>query len=425
MSLCWLVAGHFSAQDASAFHSGSELHNFGKITIFGDLQTEGNIHSELNSEIVFMGSYWQNLATATNEGFGNLTFLQPNPNTGSSFSQNLEGGGENSPFTNIEIDNPENVVLFGTNTQITNTLRFSRGHLILNGNNLIIGKYLPGEITNYSKNRFIVTDGEAFDNTGFLVRKMVGGLPLAFPIGSAVGDYSPARITNTGGLNDFSIRVFPDVYEQGNTGTILAEKTIQRTWHITEYDPDSTKVVLTLQYDQSTEGNLFTPEESFVARYIGISPNLDGGALSLLGLQAWDFVGKINCESVEEGNITTNDSSPGSSMMSRGNFLNFTDYNYYTIHSCKIEDEFLIPNMFTPNGDGFNDTWEIDNIQLFEVRSVRIINRWGDIVFKANEYNNDWAGIFGHKNLPAGTYYYILDLGEEGIRKGDVTIIRE
>ncbi len=91
-----------------------------------------------------------------------------------------------------------------------------------------------------------------------------------------------------------------------------------------------------------------------------------------------------------------------------------------------VADIIFIPNVLTPNQDGANDTWFIKNIQLFPKNSVKIINRWGDVVFSANSYQNDWEGTFSGQLLPAGTYYYILDAGGSfGVLKGDVTILRE
>jgi gliding motility-associated-like protein len=86
----------------------------------------------------------------------------------------------------------------------------------------------------------------------------------------------------------------------------------------------------------------------------------------------------------------------------------------------------FIPNVITPNNDGFNDFWHIENIQFFPSNKLVILNRWGDLVYESLYYNNDWNGEYGNGLLPAGTYYYILDLGQEyGIFKGDVTIIRK
>ena len=86
----------------------------------------------------------------------------------------------------------------------------------------------------------------------------------------------------------------------------------------------------------------------------------------------------------------------------------------------------FIPNVITPNDDGKNDTWRIENIQLFPRNKVIIVNRWGDVVHQSEYYNNDWDGTFSGGLLPAGTYYYMLDLGDSwGIFKGPLTIIRK
>ena len=91
-----------------------------------------------------------------------------------------------------------------------------------------------------------------------------------------------------------------------------------------------------------------------------------------------------------------------------------------------VDNILFIPNVLTPNNDGFNDTWFVKNIDLFPKNAVKIISRWGDVVFSTNNYQNNWSGTYGSGLLPAGTYYYILDLGGSwGVFKGDVTILRE
>jgi gliding motility-associated-like protein len=76
----------------------------------------------------------------------------------------------------------------------------------------------------------------------------------------------------------------------------------------------------------------------------------------------------------------------------------------------------IIPQVVTPNGDNFNDSWIITNLNIFPDNEVIIMNRWGDIVYQAKPYNNDWQGqsnsgihLLGN-NLSTGTYYYIVKL---------------
>ena len=86
-----------------------------------------------------------------------------------------------------------------------------------------------------------------------------------------------------------------------------------------------------------------------------------------------------------------------------------------------------IPNFFTPDGDGNNDIWSIDNIEQFPENEVKIFNRWGNIVWEATEYNNDdvvWDGKnSGGSDLPDGTYFYMA-IVDGGTYKGWVEITR-
>src|SRR5690606_9746457 len=90
-----------------------------------------------------------------------------------------------------------------------------------------------------------------------------------------------------------------------------------------------------------------------------------------------------------------------------------------------VDAELVIPNLFTPNGDGLNDRFVIKNLMQYQGRELLIVNRWGNQVYKSNNYNNDWDG----GSLAEGTYYYILrvrkgNTGEWRTYKGAVAIIR-
>ena len=70
-----------------------------------------------------------------------------------------------------------------------------------------------------------------------------------------------------------------------------------------------------------------------------------------------------------------------------------------------------IANTFTPNGDGVNDTWIIPAIERFEKIKLEVMTRYGEKVFEANSFKS-WDGKFKGKDLPVGTYFYTLHLGD-------------
>jgi gliding motility-associated-like protein len=85
-------------------------------------------------------------------------------------------------------------------------------------------------------------------------------------------------------------------------------------------------------------------------------------------------------------------------------------------------------NAFTPNKDGFNDTWFITNGNCLKKAVVAVYNRYGSKVFESQDYKNDWDGTYKNKPLPDGTYYYVIDYellnNDRVFKKGNVTILR-
>lgn len=72
-----------------------------------------------------------------------------------------------------------------------------------------------------------------------------------------------------------------------------------------------------------------------------------------------------------------------------------------------------IPEGFSPNGDDLNDRFEIVGIDQFPNSQLTVMSRWGEVVFKEAPYQNNFNGTYEGKDLPDGTYFYILDLGLE------------
>ncbi|MGC9355486.1 MAG: DUF7507 domain-containing protein, partial [Mariniphaga sp.] len=92
------------------------------------------------------------------------------------------------------------------------------------------------------------------------------------------------------------------------------------------------------------------------------------------------------------------------------------------VERCKL----IIPTGFSPNGDGIQDTWRIKCLESYPDARVEIYNRWGNLVFEKDNFGNSdvhgadawWDGYsskkwtFGNDKLPAGTYFFILDLND-------------
>ena len=108
-----------------------------------------------------------------------------------------------------------------------------------------------------------------------------------------------------------------------------------------------------------------------------------------------------------------------------------TSDQVYTLHvvsgnGCGIasDDVFVrvfkkitIPNAFSPNGDGINDTWVINALDSYPESVTEVYNRYGQLVFRSRGYPNPWDGKYNGKSLPVGTYYYIID------RKNDFPLL--
>ncbi|HEY0668777.1 MAG TPA: gliding motility-associated C-terminal domain-containing protein [Sphingobacteriaceae bacterium] len=91
----------------------------------------------------------------------------------------------------------------------------------------------------------------------------------------------------------------------------------------------------------------------------------------------------------------------------------------------KVHKQIIIPNTFTPNGDGVNDLWNIPGFNSYSDGSLKVFNRYGEIVFKCEGYDKPWDGQYNGRIMSSGQYYYIIDLknGSE-LLSGSVLIIR-
>ena len=115
-----------------------------------------------------------------------------------------------------------------------------------------------------------------------------------------------------------------------------------------------------------------------------------------------------------------------------------TDYEYaltaVALNNCgtftdsvkvRILNGIFIPNVFSPNGDGKNDTWNVPGLASYPLHTLTVFNRYGQIVFQRKQTFIPWNGYFKRELLPTGAYTYLIDLKNGSkVIKGTVLLIR-
>ncbi len=89
-----------------------------------------------------------------------------------------------------------------------------------------------------------------------------------------------------------------------------------------------------------------------------------------------------------------------------------------------VSRDLIIYSGMTPNGDGMNDHFNVKNIEFYPNNKLSVYGRWGTMVYQKDGYNNDWYGDFNGKDLPDGTYYYMLEDGEGQMYTGYIQLQR-
>jgi gliding motility-associated-like protein len=93
--------------------------------------------------------------------------------------------------------------------------------------------------------------------------------------------------------------------------------------------------------------------------------------------------------------------------------------------TVKVLKPVKVPNAFSPNGDGINDTWVITNLADYPGATVDVYNRYGQRIYTSGGYHVEWDGTWNGRALPLATYYYVIKL-QNGFPPltGNVTILR-
>jgi gliding motility-associated-like protein len=145
------------------------------------------------------------------------------------------------------------------------------------------------------------------------------------------------------------------------------------------------------------------------------------------------YAGFVNNEGAEQLSIQPQVSTMATTTSPVGEYpiivsgASSPDYTFVYVDGVLTVDppSLIIPNTFTPNDDGINDTWNIKYLENYPNCVVYIFNRYGERLYSSIGYSTPWDGKYKGTNLPTGTYYYIIDT-KSNLKTvaGFVTIIR-
>jgi gliding motility-associated-like protein len=91
----------------------------------------------------------------------------------------------------------------------------------------------------------------------------------------------------------------------------------------------------------------------------------------------------------------------------------------------RVFKKVLVPNAFSPNADGINDTWRIEALITYPECDISVFDRFGQRIFRSKGYNKEWDGTLQGKPVPVGMYYYVIDVKNGSpVLKGSVLVIR-
>ncbi|MEM9326010.1 MAG: DUF2341 domain-containing protein, partial [Bacteroidota bacterium] len=193
-------------------------------------------------------------------------------------SENQTISGNEITFNNLTINKSDDgeVVVFD-NMSVEGTLALTSGYINLaNGNLTMKG----GSFSGGSDESFVLTTGSS------CLRQNVNNTAVLFPLGAALGSYTPAILDNSGVADTFCISVIGNVFEEGESGSEFAEGVVARTWLIDEEDSGNSNVALTLQWLNSVQKNGFVPDDAQITHYnsgLGNWETMTSGSLVELG----------------------------------------------------------------------------------------------------------------------------------------------
>ncbi|NQV75603.1 MAG: gliding motility-associated C-terminal domain-containing protein [Bacteroidetes bacterium] len=389
-------------------------HPNSNLNIFSDISHSGTFVSYQTAMINFHSSIWQNNVGSRLpdesargiDGVGGVfrfsDLLQLPQRINNLNSQAFNG------FPNLILDNSLNITADLGNLHVNNNLDFAKGNLILNNVDVNVGRQGTGTITGFSQRNFIVTGSTM---TGGALVRNTGSVPISldFPIGTNLDSYTPLTINYSGLPQSIKFRVADNLYNKLNFPEYVNKTWIMKT---TVVDPTA-KVDLTLQHNSLEEGIVYykNRDQAYVTRY---DSNLTG---------LWDVLPLV--PTITPGSITQRAAVFSAYMNTRLNVDAIKQIEYFSKSVIKRDiDENTpvnIPDAISPNGDGFNDVYEVVKRLPTDIVRFEVYSRNQVLVYQNFNYENTFNGVgniggFLGNVLPDGVYFYLISVnGAKGI----------
>ncbi|MCB0505977.1 MAG: gliding motility-associated C-terminal domain-containing protein [Cyclobacteriaceae bacterium] len=352
---------------AQSLYNNSTTLFIGENTVLSAPDSIVNNGTIINNGDIQVAGIWQNNGTYE-PGSGQLTLTSSQPqvinHNDQSFTRlNIDGGGEK---------------IFGADIYIENELVLTNG-ILVSSNNSKITIEDGADIIGGSDESYV--DGPVYH---------VGNGDKFFPLGT--GDvFLPVQLLNIqGNAPTIGVLLFspnPNLEVQGNLDAV----TDQEYWQVD---------VLEGTFEGS--GVILPIRDEFFMESIDQAAVAEAASLEVpfQSLGRFETTGDLTTGSVTSSELVT--------------------MNFLTIGAIQQETstELNVFNAVSPNDDGLNDILKIQNITLFPNNIVTIYTRWGDKVFEMAGYDNNenvfkgFSNVRNTKELPEGTYYYVIEKGD-------------
>lgn len=262
--------------------------------------------------------------------------------------------------------------------------------------------------------------------SGLIAKVKVTGLTNAqgdIPLGNG-GNYLPVRITPPkDAVFQFTMSVLTGLTGNGlPDGSVVANKSqfVDASYHVirTSGTGDYT---FRVGFPASLKGSAFTSSSPF-----GISKYNGNSWLPVIG--SGDYVLNTATATFDTNGLRHRVQIDGAQPLNFATATNASSNTENKAINLSVPEDLVkikATNIMSPNGDGINDKWMIDNINLYPNNEVKVFDKSGRLIYGKKGYDNSWEGTSNGVPLTEGTYYYTIDFGTSKPRfTGFITIAR-